>query len=77
MNWYQKIVSKIGLDKIAHFFVSAFLTLALGHFFHPAVAAAVTLALGSLKEVLDGKIDWKDLLADGLGTLTGILVLIV
>lgn len=33
MNWFDKIVTKIGLDKIAHMFVIAFVTVILALIF--------------------------------------------
>ena len=77
MNCLQKIVAKIGMDKIAHFFGSAFLVLALGRFIHWAISACVVLALGVAKELWDGTIDKKDLLADVLGVLLGTVLLLI
>lgn len=77
MDWIRRAIARIGMDKLAHFFGSAFLTLALGRFIHPGISAGVVLVLGALKEALDVKADWKDLLADAAGTLTGILILIL
>lgn len=70
-------VPRIRSRWLAHFSVSAFLVLALGRFIHPGISAGVVLVLGALKEALDVKADWKDLLADAAGTLTGILILIL
>ena len=77
MNWMQRIVARIGMDKVAHFAVSAFLTLALGHFIHWAIASCVVLALGVAKELWDGMIDKKDLLADLFGILLGVVIMII
>lgn len=77
MNWMQRIVARIGMDKVAHFAVSAFLTLALGRFIHWAISACVVLALGLVKELLDGSIDKKDLIADAIGVVAGTLLLIL
>lgn len=77
MSWIQKIVAKIGMDKIAHFAVSAFITLAIGRFLHWTIAAGIALCLGVAKEVLDGTIDNKDLLVDALGVLLGVVILII
>ena len=65
------------MDKVAHFAVSAFLTLALGRFIHWAISACVVLALGLVKELLDGSIDKKDLIADAIGVVAGTLLLIL
>lgn len=77
MNCIQKIVAKIGVDKIAHFAVSAFLVLALGCFVHWAIAAGVVIILGVAKELWDGAFNKKDLLADALGVLVATLFLLV
>lgn len=77
MNCIQKIVAKIGIDKVAHFAVSAFLTLALGRFVHWAISAGVVIALGIAKELWDGAFDKKDLLADVLGVLLGTMLLLI
>ena len=80
-EWVNRVVAKIGMDKIAHFFGSAFLTLAIGRFLHPAIAAATTLSLGLAKEMMDkgsgGKLDGKDLVADALGIILGVLIRII
>ena len=73
----QKAIIRIGMDKIAHFFACAFLTLAIGHFFHWGIAAGVTLAIGLAKELMDKNIDKYDLLADAAGVLLGLLILLV
>ena len=73
----QEIICKIGMDKLVHFFCSAFLTIALGHFFHWGIAAGITLALGVAKELSDSYVDKKDLIADALGVLLGALILII
>lgn len=77
MNWIQKIVAKIGMDKIAHFFGCAFLTLALGRFVHWAIVAGLVLALGVAKELWDGVFDWRDILADTLGVALGVVLLLI
>ena len=75
---YDKIIKAIGLDKILHFFVCAFLALAFGHMFHWITGALLTACLGVMKEyLLDKTVDWKDLLADGLGILAGIGILFI
>lgn len=77
MKWYQKIEAKIGIDKIAHLFGSAFLTLAFGHFIHWAIASCIVLALGVAKELIDVKLEWKDILADALGVAIGVVLLLI
>ena len=65
------------MDKIAHFFGSAFLTIAIGCFIHWAISAFSVIGLGVSKELLDGDINVKDLLADALGVLLGVVILII
>ena len=77
MNWMQRIVTRIGMDKIAHHFGSAFLTLALGHFIHWAIASLIVLALGVAKEIWDGVFNKRDLLADAIGVVIGTIVTII
>lgn len=74
---YQKLIQKVGIDKVAHFAVSAFLVLALGRFVHWAISAGVVIALGVAKELWDGAFDKKDLLADVLGVLLGTVLLLI
>lgn len=73
----QRIVARIGMDKVAHLFGSAFLTLALGHFIHWAISAGVVLAIGVAKELIDVKLERKDILADALGAAIGVVLLLI
>lgn len=66
-GFIRRIIEKIGIDKLLHFFVSAYIVLALALFIHWGIAAAVAILLGVAKELIDGQIDWKDLAADALG----------
>lgn len=74
---YDKIVKFLGMDKIAHFFGSAFLTLAFCRLFPIAFAAMLAATVGVMKEVLDKNFDWMDLLADGLGIILSIIIMIL
>lgn len=65
-------------DKLKHIVVSAIICVALNLFLPWWVAADITFAVGVGKEVYDmvsgnGHPEWKDLLADLLGILIGIL----
>lgn len=77
----RELVLKVGMDKIAHFALSAFLCLAAGRFLPVWAALMTTLALGIGKELYDartgGKWDWKDLLADVAGTITAVILLLI
>lgn len=65
-------------DKLKHVVVSAIIAVALGLFLPWWVAGLITLAIGVSKEVYDkvsgkGHPEWKDLLADLVGILIGVL----
>ena len=77
MNWIQKIVASIGLDKIAHFSVSGLLVFMFDKFLPFLVASILVLTLSVAKEAVDEKFEWKDLLADILGILVAILIIVI
>lgn len=65
-------------DKLKHVVVSAIICVALNLFLPWWVAGILTLSIGVGKEVYDkvsgkGHPEWKDLLADVVGILIGIL----
>jgi Na+-translocating ferredoxin:NAD+ oxidoreductase RnfD subunit len=65
-------------DKLKHIVVSAIIAVALNLILPWWVAGLITLAIGVGKEVYDkvsgnGHPEWKDLLADLLGILIGVL----
>lgn len=64
------------MDKVAHFFGSAFITLALGQFVHWAIAAVIALAIGLLKELLDTPFNEKDVLANVCGVVLSTILLL-
>lgn len=66
------------IDKYKHIVVSAIIAVALNLLLPWWVAGLVTLAIGVGKEVYDkvsgkGCAEWKDLLADLVGILIGVL----
>lgn len=68
----------IGEDKLKHIVVSAIIAVALKLFLPWWVAGLITLGVGIGKEVYDkvskkGCAEWKDLLADLVGILIGVL----
>ena len=69
------IYDKFGMDKVAHFSMSAFLALSFSCFLPLWASVPIVLALGIGKEVYDrkntGLFDKKDLVADVLGTMLG------
>ena len=72
-----RFIGRVGIDKICHFAVSAFLTLALGRFVHWAIAAVVVALLGIAKELLDGTVDWRDLVADAVGIIIATILILI
>lgn len=80
-DWVNRIIARIGIDKIAHFAFSAFLCLAIGRFLNWWIAVIITAALGIIKELIDklegGKIDFKDILADAIGVVVGMMLLLI
>lgn len=81
MRCYKKVIQKIGIDKVAHFALSAFLCLAAGRFVPVWAAIAIAVVFGIGKELYDsgtgGKWDWKDILADAAGTVTATILLLI
>ena len=78
---YGELIRRIGLDKVAHFAVSAFLCLAFGRFLPFWASALIVTALGVGKELYDaktgGKVDKTDLIADASGIIIATLILII
>lgn len=65
-------------DKLKHIVVSAIIMVALSIVLPKLVAAAITFSIGICKEVYDkvskkGSAEWKDILADSVGIIIGIL----
>lgn len=88
MNWFDRIVTKIGLDKIAHMFVIAFVTVILAMVFckttpgcsswaYSACGLVGGIVVAVLKEVCDffyGKwFDLKDILWGAIGGIIAFL----
>lgn len=76
----DKLIARIGTDKFAHFFGSAFIVLAAGRFL-PIWAALTVAAIADIaKELYDAKKgrkwDWKDILADAIGVTLGAIILL-
>lgn len=69
---------KITEDKLKHIVVSAIIMVTLNLILPTWIAALITLSIGIGKEVYDkvsgkGCAEWKDLLADLVGILIGVL----
>lgn len=72
-------VIKIGIDKIAHFSVSAFLALALCNMGASALIAGIAvMAVGIIKEIIDkdlsGYFDVRDIIADASGIVIALII---
>lgn len=69
------------IDKVSHFCLSMDICLVVAMFFHPIIAVIVTAIAGLLKEWIDlksyGKWDNWDLLADALGILLAVVMIIL
>lgn len=71
-------MNRLTEDKLKHIVVSAIIAKALLFFLPWWVAGVITLSIGVGKEVYDkvskkGHAEWKDLVADLVGILIGIL----
>ena len=74
----DKLVEKVGADKLLHIVVSAVIMVVLGLILPTRVAALATLSVGIGKEVYDkvsgkGCFEWMDLVCDCIGILIGML----
>lgn len=77
-------LSKVGTDKVLHFslggFIAALITLVVilqdidylskgAILFVPFIGTVCVFVLSTMKEIADGKFDWKDIIAGVLGTV--------
>lgn len=74
----QNIINRIGIDKILHVLVSLVLMLEFQRFLPVWGALTVVLAIGIIKEVYDkvsgkGTPDWRDIVADCIGIILGLV----
>lgn len=75
MKIVDKIISKIGVDKVLHFLVGALAT-SYGSMVDDAcmwVAVVLVVLCSIVKEVLDDKVEWMDIVAGCLGCLVSVL----
>jgi hypothetical protein len=69
MKIVDKIIGKIGVDKVLHFLVGALVT-SYGSMVGDAcmwVAVVLVVVCSIAKEVLDDKVEWMDIVAGCLG----------
>jgi hypothetical protein len=76
MKIVDKILSKIGTDKLLHFLVGALLTAWASMVNDVCMWVAVVLVVvcSIAKEVLDDKVEWMDIVAGCIGCATSIAV---
>lgn len=78
---YQKLIQKVGIDKVAHFSVSGLLVFAFDKFLPIWASLSVVAILGIAKEAYDakkgGKMEIKDILADLLGIAAAALIILI
>lgn len=78
MKYLNKLFAWMGNDGMMHVILSALIASVLSLVIPTGLAAVVTLAIGIAKESYDAKsgkgcAEWKDLVADVVGILIGIL----
>ena len=80
MEFFNKLATKIGVDKFLHLFLSGWLT-QIGLFFGTLgmiIAPIAVLVLGLAKELfLDSKFEWKDMLFNLIGCSIATIISIV
>lgn len=78
LDIFNDLFNLIGSDGMKHIIISAILTVVAKWLLPVWVAVALVLLIGIIKEVYDkisgkGCAEWKDLLADLVGILIGVL----
>lgn len=77
MRRINRIFDRAGYDGCKHIILSALMTALLSLVMPSAVAAILTLAVGVVKEIWDGRTngtcEWKDVVCDIIGIIIGIL----
>ena len=78
MSYLNKLFAWMGSDGMSHVILSAIIAVTLNLLLPWWVAGVIALAIGVGKEIYDkvsgkGHAEWKDLLADLVGILIGVL----
>lgn len=74
MKIVDKIIGRIGVDKVLHFLVGALMT-AYGSMMGDAcmwVAVVLVVVLSIVKETLDEKVEWMDIVAGCIGCVVSV-----
>ncbi|MDK7375172.1 hypothetical protein QP519_06410 [Weeksella virosa] len=70
----RKFIEKVGMDKVAHFFGSAFLTLFLASLkVNIFIVLVIITILGIVKEKTDEFFDERDIVVNTLGYILGVV----
>ncbi len=78
-----KILGYFGQDGLAHMLVSLILCAVLAAFLPWWAAVLISLAVGFIKELVwdkllkKGTAEWRDIIADAVGVLLGVLIIIL
>lgn len=76
--WVNAVIDDlVGADGLKHIVVSAVMTALLALVMHAHLAGLIVLALGVVKEVLDGKTEGKREVKDLVCNLLGILIVVI
>lgn len=72
----EKFLNKIGIDKFLHFLVLALLTSWASFISTNCMWIMLILSpfIGLVKELLDNKIEWKDIIAGIVGSIASVVV---
>ena len=76
LNWF-------GVDGLAHMLVSLILCAVLAAFLPWWAAVLITLVVGFIKELVwdrwlkKGTAEWRDIIADAIGVLLGVFIIIL
>lgn len=85
MKWLTKLIEKVGMDKVAHFFGGATLALAITLILcfigttksavsYSVIGVNAALIIGIAKELLDSEFDIKDVFATTLGGILAVII---
>lgn len=78
LAWVNAVIDDlVGADGLKHIVVSAVMTALLALVMPAHLAGLIVLALGVVKEVLDGKTDGKREMKDLVCNLLGILIVVI
>lgn len=85
MKWLTKLIEKVGMDKVAHFFGGATLSLTVTLILcfigtakcatsYSIIGVNAALIIGVAKELLDSEFNIKDVFATTLGGILAVII---